>query len=797
MRLRLLLLATAMSAPLAAQTVPIVQPGAPGTDGRVLTADQAARVADTRFIAADAEFMQAMIHHHGQAVEMAALAKDRTSNKALLDMAGRISASQEDEMKFMQGWLTARGFSTQHQMGHHARITMTGMASPQEMAALAAAKGADFDRLFLKLMTAHHAGAVKMVEELLETPGAAYDPVLYQFTSDVTNEQTAEIKKMDALAATLSSDPRETLKAGFRDAGQSIRNLALVASLPKPPGFFDPANPGGLPPVKAKKDAKPGEGPVFNPQGQSTEGTEWSDRSPLLSFAQTDMAFAGDKLFVGNYHGFNTYRLDAKGVPVQVGSVVCPGGQGDVSVVGNLLIMSVEQNRGRVDCGSQGNDGDVAKERFRGIRIFDIADIARPRQVGLVQTCRGSHTHSVVKGPEGDGKILVYVSGTANVRKTDELARCNPMPSANNSYFRIDVVEIPVANPAAARIIDSPAVFADLKTGDLAGLWKGGDHGDNTQWTNTTDQCHDITVFPSRKIAGGACSGNGIIFDISDPRKPKRIDAVTDPGFAYWHSATFNNAGTKVLYTDEWGGGARPRCRNQDRRDWGADAIYDIDGTKLVRRGTYKLPAVQGEQENCVAHNGSIIPVPGRDVMVQAWYQGGISVFDFTDSARPHEIAHFDRGPIDAKRDVLGGFWSAYYYRGKIYGTEIARGLDVLELTPSDQLSANEIAAASLANYGAAFNPQDQHPVTWPSVPVVARAYADQMRRAGTLDAGFDARLTAALKDADARLSAGAKDAALAASLRALAAESGAGGRDAMRSAALAKVLGEIAARIG
>ncbi len=790
-------------APAGAYQVPIVQPGAPGTPTKVLSPQEAARVADTRYIAADIEFMQGMIHHHNQAVEMTAIAKSRTANKDLLTMAERIAASQADEMKFMRGWLEARGFApampmnhVDHMaMGHGAAPTMKGMATPAQMAALAAARGGDFDLLFLQLMTTHHAGAVAMVEDLYDKAGAAYDPVLYQFTTDVTNEQTAEIKRMAAIKAELSTDPREKLRAGFRDAGEAISNLALVAALPKPAGFFDPANPAGYPALKAKKDARPGENPVYEPDKKSKDEPDFSDRAPLLSFAQTDMAFSGDRLFVGNYHGFNTYRLGANGVPTQVGSVVCAGGQGDVSVVGNLLIMSVEQYRGRVDCGTQGNQGDVSKDRFRGIRIFDISDLARPRQVGLVQTCRGSHTHSVVKGPEGDGKILVYVSGTSGVRKSEELARCNATPSPNSSYFRIDVVEIPVANPAAARIIDSPAVFADLKTGELAGLWKGGDHGDDTQDTATTDQCHDITVFPSRKLAAGACSGNGIIFDISDPRKPKRIDAVNDPGFAYWHSATFNNDGTKVIYTDEWGGGGRARCRTQDRKDWGADAIYDIVNGKLTRRGTYKLPAAQTEQENCVAHNGSIIPVPGRDIMVQAWYQGGLSIFDFTDSTKPTEIAYFDRGPIDEKREALGGYWSTYFYRGYIYGTEIARGLDVLALKPSVQLSANEIAAASLANYGAAFNPQDQHPVTWPAVPVVARAYADQLRRTGSLDTVFDQRLVAALAEADGRIAANLKDTDLAGRLRALATESGKTSGD-NRHAALAKVLGEIAARL-
>lgn len=802
------ILSLALLHPATAQTVPIVQPGAPGAAPKVLTPEQAAKVADTRFVQADIDFMQGMIHHHQQAVEMAALAPSRTTNKDLLTMASRISASQEDEMKFMRDWLAARGatpsapaMADMPGMSHgamaHGAISMKGMATPQQMADLAAAKGADFDRMFVELMIAHHAGAVTMVDDLLDQPGAAYDPVLFQFTSDVTNEQTAEIKRMDALRAGLTGDPREGLKAGFRDAGQAVSNMTLVAALPKPPGFFDPANPAGYPPVKAKKGDAASKEPVFNPDGQSNEGTEWSERSPLLSFAQTDMAFSGDKLFVGNYHGFNIYQLDAAGLPRQIASVVCPGGQGDVSVIGNLLIMSVEQQRGRVDCGSQGNEGDVSKDRFRGIRIFDISDITRPRQVGLVQTCRGSHTHSIVKGPEGDGKILVYVSGTAGVRKTEELARCSSTPGPKNSYFRIDVVEIPVANPAAARIIDSPEVFADFKTGDPAGLWKGGNHGDGTQRTNTTDQCHDITVFPTLKLAAGACSGNGIIFNIADPRKPVRIDVVNDPGFAYWHSATLNNTGTKVIFTDEWGGGGRPRCRVQDPRTWGADAIYDIVGGKLVRKGTYKLPAAQSNQENCVAHNGSIIPVPGRDLMVQAWYQGGLSVMDFTDSSKPTEIAYFDRGPIDDKREVLGGYWSAYYYRGRIYGTEIARGLDVFALKPSAQLSENEIAAAALAQQGATFNPQQQYPVKWPAVPVVARAYADQLRRDGALPADFDAKLTAALAEADAALGAKAKDPALAARLRALATQTAANTASAARYAAMAKVLTGIAVKIG
>jgi hypothetical protein len=458
----------------------------------------------------------------------------------------------------------------------------------------------------------------------------------------------------------------------------------------------------------------------------------------------------------------------------------------------------VEQTRGRVDCGLEGVSEDASPERFRGIRIFDISDLARPVQVGAVQTCRGSHTHSVVSGPGEDGSIIVYNSGTATVRKEEEMPGCvDELPGDDRTaLFRIDVIEIPVDDPASVRIVHSPAVFADPETGVLAGLWRGGDHGEETQETRATDQCHDITVFPELGIAAGACAGNGILFEISDPLDPKRMDAVFDTGFAYWHSATFNNDGTKVLFTDEWGGGSRPRCRAFDPLTWGADAIYDIVDGKLEFHGYFKLPAPQVEQENCVAHNGAIVPVPGRDVFVQAWYQGGISVIDFTDSANPVEIAFFDRGPIDAEHLVVGGYWSAYWYGGRIYGTEMVRGLDVFALVPSEHLSENEIAAARLADQGAIFNPQQQFPVSWPAEPVVALAYVDQLERAGALPEATMTELTAALERAAEQFEAGIQDRKLAGELDALAAALGGESTDMItekRRSALVETLGAIA----
>jgi uncharacterized protein (DUF305 family) len=791
-------------ATVAMSQAPIVQPGIPGDSAKELSAEEAIEIADTSYSPADAQFMMDMIPHHHQAVEMAELVADRTNRPELIDVAGRINASQHDEIEFMQSWLRARGEHVPDPTEHGAMHTshkMAGMATPEQMAELAASDGTDFDRLFLQLMITHHDGAVDMVEKLLEQPGSVNDPVLFEFTRDITNDQTAEIERMNGLLVSLSSDPRAGLAAGFYDAEQAISNMELVASLKKPAGFFDPENPAQLP---ARRMAAGEETPA--PQDEIDKDMKrktaaQDKRAPLLSFSNTDMAFAGDVMVVGSYHGFNIYKLTEDGLPELVSSVVCPGGQGDVSIVGDLLIMSVEQTRGRLDCGLQGVSEDVSAERFRGIRILDISDLSRPVQVGAVQTCRGSHTHSVVSGPGEDGKIIIYNSGTSSVREQEEMESCfDEAPGdERTALFRIDVIEIPVDDPGSARIVDSPAVFADPETGVMAGLWRGGDHGDETQETKQTDQCHDITVFPDAGIAAGACSGNGILFDISDPMNPRRKDAVLDEGFAYWHSATFNNDGTKVLFTDEWGGGSRARCRAYDPLNWGADAFYDIVDGKLEFRSYFKMPAPQVEQENCVAHNGSIVPVPGRDIFVQSWYQGGISVIDFTDSSNPVEIAYFDRGPIDAEDLVLGGFWSSYWYNGRIYGTEIVRGIAVLALIPSEYLTENEIAAAAFADQGGVFNPQQQFQVTWPAEPVVARAYIDQLARSEALPASVVEELMAALDRSSSRLDGGSQDRSLANELDSFAADLNSDSGDNMaskRQTALAETLSGIATRL-
>ncbi len=751
-----------------AQAAPIVQPGAPGQNSRTLTAKEASTLAASSYTQADVAFMQGMIGHHQQAVEMARLIKDRTNREELVAIGGRIESSQADEIEFMNEWLSERGEKTvmvgmtdhsgmdhsQHAMVDHS--TMAGMATPAQMAKLATLEGVEFDRMFLTLMIAHHEGAITMVDDLLSQPGSAADPVLFQFVGDIENDQQAEIDQMNDLLSSLSTDPRAGLAPGFADAGEAIMNLRKVVSLGKPAGFFNPDNPADLrvavpegkapekPEEESTEELTPAELAVKEAQAAleaaeaaaaaergDKEGeslTQYAERSPLLDFANTDMAFFDDIMVAGNYHGFNIYKLGGDGVPELQSSVVCPGGQGDVSVVGDILVMSVEQTRGRVDCGLQGVEGDVSEERFRGLRIFDISDLTAVRQVGQVQTCRGSHTHSIVS--HDDEKIVVYNSGTSRVRKTEELARCFQSPSdSRTALFSIDVIEIPIADPSKARIVSSPRVFADNETGEIAGLWKGGESEDGAQNTRQTNQCHDITVFPSLKIAAGACSGNGIIMDISDPYNPVRTDSVFDKGFAYWHSATFNNDGTKVVFTDEWGGGGRPRCKAKDPKTWGANAIYDIVDGKLEFRSHYKMPGPQSDTENCVAHNGSIIPVPGRDIFVQSWYQGGISLMDFTDSANPKEIAFFDRGAIDEEQLVVGGYWSSYWYNGRIYATEITRGIDVFALEESEFLTGPEIKAAEAASYAnTRFNPQTQTQVTWDDEVIEA---AEASRKGG------------------------------------------------------------------
>jgi len=553
-----------------------------------------------------------------------------------------------------------------------------------------------------------------------------------------------------------ANDPRAKLTPGMYDAGELAKGLKHVAFVKKPDAFQLQATSADDPSVQKVL-------------GQLGVGSAEKMPKALqmviaqLAFANSDFAFQGNRLFQGNFYGVNIYDISNPAKTSLLTSMVCPGGQGDVSVYGNLMFMSVEMPNGRIDCGTQAFPPEPApapgkekekrlpvpqKGRFRGVRIFDISDIKSPKQVAAIQTCRGSHTHTLVLDPNDKDNVYIYVSGTSFVRQSEELAGCSgegPEKDPNTALFRIDVIKVPVAHPDQASIVSHPRVFIDPRSGVVNGLNNGGSHGKGEEKPRDTDQCHDITVYSAIGLAAGACSGNGLLLDIRDPVNPKRVDAVNDPNYSYWHSATFSNDGSKVVFTDEWGGGLGARCRANDPSKWGADAIFNLKDEKLSFANYYKLPAAQGDTENCVAHNGSLIPVPGRDIEVQAWYQGGVSVVDFTDPAHPQEIAYFDRGPIDPKMLVLGGDWSAYWYNGAIYGSEIARGLDVFELTPTDLLTQNEIDAAKAVQVKE-LNVQNQQKLEWPAKLVVAKAYVDQLERSGGLPAEQIASLRKAIK---------------------------------------------------
>ncbi len=549
------------------------------------------------------------------------------------------------------------------------------------------------------------------------------------------------------------NDPRAKLKPGMYDAGEASMGMKHILLLKKPGPFQLGADDPSDPKVQTTLGALgiPNTAAIPKP---------FQMVMAQLAFANSDLAFKGTHLFMGNFYGVNIYDISNPAKAGLVTSMVCPGGQGDVSVYKNLMFMSVEMPNGRIDCGTQAFPPGPPpaemkgppmpapnKERFRGVRIFDISDIRSPKQVAAVQTCRGSHTHTLVVDPKDKKNVYIYVSGTSFVRQSEELAGCSgeaPDKDPNTSLFRIEVIKVPLAAPQNAKVVSSPRVFMDPQTGVLNALSSGGTHGKNgLEKPTDSDQCHDITVYSQIGLAAGACSGNGILLDIRDPANPKRLDAVNDPNYAYWHSASFSNDGTKVVFTDEWGGGMGARCRLTDPNVWGANAVFHLKDNKLKFASYYKMPAAQSDTENCVAHNGSLVPVPGRDIKVQAWYQGGISVMDFTDANHPVEIAYFDRGPIDPKMLIMGGEWSAYWYNGHIYASEIARGLDIFELTPSKFLTQNEIDAAKSVQV-AELNVQNQQRIEWPARLVVVKAFLDQLERSQALPAD---RITA-IRDA-------------------------------------------------
>ncbi len=603
-----------------------------------------------------------------------------------------------------------------------------------------------------------------------------------------------------------SPDLRVGLSAGLMDAEEAIWNLRLLSATPPQEAFVGSTN--------------------------------------------SDLAFTGPYAIQGNYDGIQVWDISDPSRPESVITYVCPASQSDVSVYGDLLFVSGEGLGGRLDCGDQGVEEAVSHHRLRGIRIFDISDISAPEYLANVQTCRGSHTHTVLEHPGDDDNVYIYVSGSAQVRPAEELAGCSglsPDEDPNSALFRIEVIRVPLDDPASAAIASSPRIFHDLvapprhgpSAADLAEIEearargafvvefggqpqvvpdqvaqqflaqtvqaRGGEGAPTAadsaavrerldamaaaaaaQGEDEDDgpapgptQCHDITVYPAIGLAGGACGGYGLLLDIRDPVDPKRLAAVADSNFSYWHSATFNNDGTAVLFTDEWGGGGAPKCRVGDPPEWGANAIFTIEDGDMRFQSYFKIPAPQTPQENCVAHNGSLIPVPGRDIMIQGWYQGGVSLIDWTDPANPVEIAYFDRGPVNPEQMQMGGSWSVYWYNGLIVNSEIARGLDILELTPSEVLTQNEIDAANSIQLDQ-LNSQGQPIFEWPTTFALARAYADQLDRSGGLGRSRLAEVRGALAAAEAASGASRRNA-----LDTLAAELG---RDAAGSADSSKV---------
>ncbi len=545
-----------------------------------------------------------------------------------------------------------------------------------------------------------------------------------------------------------TDDPRVGLAPGAGNtAGEAALNMQRLASMPLAPGA--------------------------------------STNSDLAFFERDGRRYAVS----GNYNGFNLYDVTDPAAPALTTSVICPGSQNDVSVHGNLLFMSVESTAAKIDCTT---GGATAANRFRGIRIWDISDLAAPVQLPGVQTCRGSHTHTIVTKPGVEDTLWIYVSMTSSVRAATELAGCSSASSLvdpNTSNFSITVIEVPLAAPETAAIVNRNARImstcgdnsceADHANGSLNGLAfpnpqpnypEGSGREPGGQSASQTSACHDITAYPAIGLAAGACQGDGLLLDITDPPNPRRIAHVRDYNFAYWHSATFNNDGTKVVFTDEWGGGSGARCRATDPLSWGANAVFDIvqtpNGPTMEWRSYFKLPMVQTNQENCVAHNGSLVPVPGRDIMVQAWYQGGTTVFDFTDSANPVEIAYFDRGPVNPTALVTGGFWSSYWWNGTIIGNEIARGVDTFALTPSAALSQLELDAARQV-VTTTTNVQHQQPIVWPTTYLTVRAWHSAADRAGVLAPNVSANVKKFVDRAEAAVSPPSRNNA-AAQLRAV-----------------------------
>jgi len=555
-----------------------------------------------------------------------------------------------------------------------------------------------------------------------------------------------------------AADPRSNLKPGRMDAGVAASNMRLVSFSPKPAQF---------------------------------------DTVRGLTFVNSDLAFGGKYAYQGNFAGFTVWDVSNPAKPVAVSAVECITSQGDPTIVGHLLFVSAEGAGNRNDCGKGGVQD--PKDHMTGVRIYDVSNPRAPKLIKNVQTCKGSHTNTLVPSPTDPKTVYIYVSGGQGARPATELAGCNngtDPADPKNSLYQLDIIKVNIDHPEQATVIPGARIFtgldgspecktfcapADSRRPPRAGRGgRGGAPVDSTApapaaplYTGPRN-CHDVTAYPAMHLLAAACSSHAIMVDISNPEKPFRISTLTDTNnFQGRHTSGFSNDGRKTLWTDEWGGGTGPMCQAGSIMELGGNTIVtaSADNKTLTQRAYFKLPTAQSAQENCVSHNGSLIPVPGRDLYVQGWYQGGVDVMDFTDADHPTEIAFFDRGSIDAAADTskasersrytIGGSWGAYYWNGFVYSSELDRGFDIYELTPSPQLSENEIAAAKLVVLKE-FNPQSQPKYVWPAAFPVVRSYLDQLVRNEGLAADRTTSIAAALDAAEGK-SGAARRAALTA----------------------------------
>jgi hypothetical protein len=524
---------------------------------------------------------------------------------------------------------------------------------------------------------------------------------------------SASAQQPDVMATT--NDPRAALKPGEKNtAGIAASHMKLVSFTPKPAQF---------------------------------------DSARGLSWINSDIAFKDHYVYQVNFSGFMIWDVANPKMPKLVSANVCPTDQADPSIWGNLLFISDESARGRKDCGMQGVPAGQGADRERGVRVYDVTDPAHPKLVNNIQTCRGTHTHTIVPDPNDKNIIYIYGGGSSSTRDSTEVpelqcSQGNYPTNPNASSNRIDIIKVDLRHPEQAKVVGFARIFENLPRA-------AGSAGQARDTMATTGRgafgpggCHDMTAYPKYQIVAASCGSHGILLDVKDPMHPVRLDAKTDVNFSLWHTAIFNNDASKVVYTDEWGGGQAPRCRATDPQRLGGNTILTIDNGKYTQHGYFKMLAAQTNMENCVSHNGGLVPVPGRDIMAQGWYQGGVDVFDFTDPDHPKELAYFDRGPVDSTKMVIGGSWGAYYWNGYIYSSELSRGLDILELTPSPDLTQNELDAAKLAHLDT-YNPQSQPHYTWPAAFPVAKAYLDQIKRDNALPASRTTAIAAAIAKAE------------------------------------------------